>query len=134
MKAVMSNYKKMTLALATLVALGFTNAAFAGKHSEGPAILKFVGKVHSLPVFQLSMNNSENTAFIVTVKDADGNVLFKEKLNGEKISRAYELDTDDAEKIGGTTFEVTNLKTKGTSIYKIKSNVTIVNDVEIAKI
>jgi hypothetical protein len=134
MKTVMSNYKKMTLALATFVALGFSNASFAGKSSEGPAILKFVGKVQNLPVFQLCLNNSENSPYVVIVKDADGNVLFKEKLKGEKISRAYELDTDDAEKIGGTTFEVTNLKTNGTSVYKIKSNVTIVNDVEIAKL
>jgi len=134
MKTVMNNYRKMTIALATLIALGFSNASFAGKSNEGTAILKFVGKVHDLPVFQLCLNNSENSAFVVTVKDAEGNVLFKEKLNGEKISRAYKLDTDDAEKIGGTTFEVTNLSTNGTLVYKIKNNVTIVNDLEIAKL
>jgi hypothetical protein len=134
MKTVIMNYKKMTIALATIVTLGLSNAAFAGKTNEGPAELKFLGKEKNLPLFQLNLNNSDNSSYVVTVKDAEGNVIFSEKLTGENITRMYKLDTEDAEVIGGTTFEVTNSKTKNTSVYKIKNNVKIVTDVEIAKL
>ena len=126
------NYKKIAIAFATVLTLGLSSTAFAA--NENPAELKFVGKEQNLPLFQLNLNNSDNISYVVTVKDAEGNVLFTEKLNGENISRTYKLNTEDAEMIGGTTFEVTNGKTKNTSIYKIRNNVKIVTDVEVAKL
>jgi hypothetical protein len=134
MKTVIMNYKKTAIALATVVTLGLSSTAFAANTNETPAELKFVGKEQNLPLFQLKLNNSDNTSYIVTVKDGEGNVLFTEKLTGEKISRTYKLDSEDAEVVAGTTFEVTNSKTKNTSVYKIKNNVKIVTDVEVAKL
>jgi hypothetical protein len=134
MKTVMINYKKIAIALATVLTLGLSSTAFAANTNETPAELKFVGKVKNLPLFQLNLNNSDNSNYVVTVKDAEGNVLFSEKLTGEKISRTYKLDTEDAEMIGGTTFEVTNGKTKNTSVYKITNSVRFVTDVEVAKL
>ena len=126
------NYKKIAIALATVLTLGLSSTAFAA--NEAPAELKFVGKQQNLPLFQLNLNNSDNLSYIVTVKDAEGNVLFSEKLTGENISRTYKLNTEDVDLIGGTTFEVTNSKTKNTSVYKIRNNVKIVTDVEVAKL
>lgn len=132
MKTVIMNYKKIAIALATVFTLGLSSAAFAA--NEAPAELKFLGKQQEQPLFQLNLNNSDNNSYIVTVKDGQGNILFTEKLAGENISRTYKLNTEDLEMISGTTFEVTNTKTKNTSVYKIKNNVKVVTDVEVAKL
>lgn len=128
------NYKKIAIALATVFTLALSSTAFAANTNETSAELKFVGTDKNLPVFQLNLNNSDNTSYVVTVKDAEGNVLFSEKLTGEKISRSYKLNSEDAEVVAGTTFEVTNGKTKNTSVYKVTNSVKIVTDVEVAKL
>ena len=135
MKKAMNNYKMAAVALATVITLGISNTSFAaGNKSDVPSELKFIGKNQSLPVFQLNLNNSEAGEYVITIKEASGNVLYSEKVSGEKISKRYKLDTEDAEIFTGTTFEVTNKATNETTVYKVSNNTKVVEDVVIAKL
>jgi hypothetical protein len=134
MKKVTNNYKMMAIALVTVITLGFTGSAFAGNNNETPVKLTFVGKLENRPVFQLELNNNNADDLVITVNDADGNILLFEKLKGEKISRKYQLDTEDAELIGGTTFKVTNRNTNSSQVYKITNAAKTVQNIEIAKL
>ena len=122
MKRTMNNYKMIAMGLATALTFGLSNAALANNNPDVPSALKFVGSFNSLPVFQLELNNSANTEYIVTVRDADKKVLLSEKIKGEKISRRYKLDAEEMSLITGTTFEVVNKLTKEKTVYVIDAN------------
>ncbi len=131
----MSNYKMAAMALATVITLGVNNTSFAAdKKSDVPSELKFVGKSESLPVFQLNLNNSVSGEYVITIKEASGNVLYTEKVSGENISKRFKLDAADAEIFTGTTFEVTNKVTNQTTVYKVSNSTKVVEDVVIAKL
>jgi hypothetical protein len=132
MKKTMKNFGLMAVATAILAA-GTVNAAIAEEKNRSTAELTFIGTAESMPVFRLTLNNSENALYVVTIKDADNNVLYSEKIKGEKISRKYKLDADE-ELIVGTTFEVANLKTGETTVYKINTNTRFVQEVVVAKL
>ena len=131
----MNKYKKMTVALATVLTMGFTSVAFAsGDPVETKAELTFVGKSNRLPVFQLVLNNSIAGDYTVTVRDGEKAVLYSEKVKGVNILRRYKLDTEESSLIDGTTFEVTNRLTNETTVYKISSASYAFENVVIAKL
>ncbi len=132
MKRVISNYKLITLALAAFLTIGLSQSGFAG--TGGNSELVYAGSSGNQPVFILTLHNSESADYVVTIRDASNQVLLADKLSGANISRKYRLDTDDAELIGGTTFEVTNRNTNETTVYKISKTTTIVQDVVVAKL
>jgi hypothetical protein len=135
MKKVMNNYKMIAIGLAAVLTLGISNATFAsGNKSDAPSELKFIGKDQSLPVFQLNLNNSVSNEYVITIKEASGNILYSEKVSGEKISKRFKLDAEDADIYTGTTFEVTNKATNETTVYKINNTAIIVQDVVIARL
>ncbi|SRR5258706_9698816 len=134
MKKLMNNYRKVALALGTVLTLGISNLSYAGNHNDNPAELKFIGNFNSLPVFQLVLTNSDNAEYTVTVRDSEKKVLLYEKLSGKNISRRYKLDAEEISLISGTTFEVTNKKTKETHLYEIGSSTSYVENVSISKL
>lgn len=102
----------------------FNSRAVAGTDEKNNQVeLQYAGKSYEQPKFRLAINDDSNAEYVVTIKEATGEILFSEKLNGRQTNRTYQLDSDDAERILGTTFEVTNKKTNVTSVYKV-SNIT----------
>ncbi|MGC4038271.1 MAG: hypothetical protein QM764_20075 [Chitinophagaceae bacterium] len=133
MKKTMINIRTAAVALVTLLTIGFTQSSYAAAPVI-PSELKFVGQFNSHPVFQLELNNTDNAEYVVTVRDSEKKLLFSEKVSGEKISRKYKLQSEDLAEVAGTTFEVTNKKTKETTVYEINSSSSFVQDVTIAKL
>jgi hypothetical protein len=133
MKKTMINFRTVAMALVTTLALGFapsTYAAAPGVNTE----LKFVGSFNTAPVFQLNLNNDENADYTITVRDNDRKLLLSEKVSGQKISRKYKLEAEDLSQVAGTTFEITNRKTKETTVYQVGSSSSFVTDVTIGKL
>lgn len=87
-----------------------------------PIQISYIGEKNLLPVFEIQIDNLEESDYIIGVKDANGILLYSEKLSTKKIIRKYVLEADDLEMMG-TTFEVTNKKTNETSVYKISRQV-----------
>jgi hypothetical protein len=91
-----------------------------------------MGTDANLPVFRLVVDNAAE--YVVTVREANGDVLFTEKLKSGTSSRIYKLDSENSDEITGTTFEVVNKTTKETTVYKLKNfSRTVANEVIIAK-
>jgi hypothetical protein len=133
MKKTMINFRTAAMALVTVLTIGFTQSTYAAAPVTTTE-LKFVGSFNSTPVFQLELNNTENAEYVVIVRDSEKKVLFSEKLSGEKISRKYKLQAEELEQVAGTTFEITNKKTKETTKYEVNSSSSFVTDVSIAKL
>jgi len=137
MKQTIKATRMITVGLFTLCTMGFTNATFAGAKTETPAELKFIGKIKNQPVFELSLNNNAPDEYYINIKDADFNVLYSEKIKGENLSRKYQLDVDASE-LTDPAFdirvEVTSAKTHKTEIYKISSQASVTEKIEVAKL
>jgi hypothetical protein len=127
MKTVINSIKMMVLTLVAAFSLSFTTLS----NNENIAQLQYIGKDADLPVFRLVLNNTAE--YSVTVKEGNGDVLFTEKIKSGTTSRIYKLDTDNADEINGTTFEVVNKNTKETAVYKLKNvSATVENEVIVA--
>ncbi len=137
MKQTIKTTKMITMGLFTLCTMGLSQATFAGLKSENPGELKYIGKVKSQPVFQLSLNNNDADQYFITIKDENYNVLYSEKVKGENIARTYRLDIDDAE-LNSPSFavrvEVTSAKTHKTEVYKISSHTSVTENIVVAKL
>lgn len=131
------NFKAAVVVLAGAFTLLFNNVAVAGneeKNTNQFVELQYAGKSKEQPLFRLAINDkNSNAAYTVVIKEGNGDVLYSEKLGG-KASRTYMLDSEDAERILGTTFEVTNNATNVTTTYKISKLTQIVESIELAKL
>lgn len=122
--------------MTAIFSLSFSTATFAtdAPKDSNAVGLHFVGKVENQPLFRLVLNNEPQGNYTVRVKDANGDEIFSEKLKGGSISRMYRLDTQNADLISGTTFEVTNKATNNTVVYKINNVSKTVDNFTIAKL
>jgi len=131
------NFKAAVVVLAGVFTLVFNSMAVAGtdeKNTNQFVELQYAGKSKEQPMFRLAINDKDiNAAYSVVIREENGDVLYSEKVNG-KATRTYMLNTDDSERILGTTFEVTNKATNVTSIYKISKLSKTVEAVELAKL
>ena len=116
-----SKFKNIIIALSTVIALGVVDSASAADNYSYSEV-RFIGNSDNLPVFQLELNNKENSQYIITIRNGERKILLSEKLNGTKILRRYKLNTEEPDRIEGTTFEVINKKTKETTVYTIRGN------------
>ena len=137
MKQTIKATKMITMGLFTLCTMGFTNATFAGTKTDTPAELKFIGKIKNQPVFELNLNNDASDEYYINIKDANYNVLYSEKIKGENLSRKYQLNIDASELSDpafGVRVEVTSAKTHKTQVYKISSQTSVTENIEVAKL
>jgi hypothetical protein len=95
-----------------------------------PAELKFIGNKNNGMQFQLNLNNTESDEFTVTIKSKTGEILYREKIQGNYLVRVYQLKTDDFNTTD-FTFEVVSKKNKSRVTYKVNETVRMVQDVSI---
>ena len=141
MKRAISKTRTITAVLISIFMLGFTPVTRSEERNETveknqSANIKFMGKLTNGPLFQLSMNNTEAEEFVIRIKDADGNVLYSERLKGVNISRNYQLtiDRDELYETFNVQFEIFSLKTKQTFTYNASNKSRTVSDIIIAKL
>ncbi|MEJ0105149.1 MAG: hypothetical protein WDO19_22485 [Bacteroidota bacterium] len=123
-----NSFKKIVIALVTIMAIGIFNSSFAAVpklHTE----IKYVGNSDNLPVFQLELKTSANAVYTVTIRNNEKRILLFEKLKGSTILRRYKLDAEEIGWIEGTTFEVTNKITNETVLYTISGKMIVTENV-----
>ena len=134
-----SNIKTAGIILLGVFALLLSNIALATdvtpieKISNAVAEIKYAGKINDQPTFRLVIKSSDVEDYSVTIKEAEGEILFRERLKGSQISRTYKFDAEDIDRINGTTFEVTNRTTNVTTTYKISSMKSYTENIVITK-
>lgn len=133
MKKVIFNTKRMIMILMTVISLGLAEASFAGETKANTAELTFAGNKQDRPVFQLKLNNTEDGEYLISIKDADGAVLYTESLKGKDISKSFWLNIDEQD-INNLQFVITSKKTNKNLVYKITNTTRLVRDLNIAKL
>lgn len=129
------NLKAAVTILTGVLVFFFNNMAVAGTDEKNDFVeLQYAGKAFEQPKFRLAINDDSNAEYVVTIKEATGEILFSEKLNGKQVNRTYQLDSDDAERILGTIFEVTNKTTNVTSVYKVSNISRTVESLAVTKL
>jgi hypothetical protein len=127
MKTMNSNIKTASTVIIAALTLLLSNIAEATdlnpikKISNAVAEIEYAGKINNQPAFRLVIKSSDVENYIITIKEDDGEILFRERLKGSQISRTYKLDAEDLDRISGTSFEVTNMATNVTATYKINN-------------
>lgn len=137
MKQANNKTRNIALALFTLCTMGLSVPTFAAIKTGDPIELKFIGNKNSQPIFRLKLNNSQNSLYLISIKDLSQNVLFTEKVKGIDIVRTYRLDIDSEDyesPLFGLKFEVTNLSTHQTHEYKVSSETHVTNNIIVAKL
>jgi hypothetical protein len=133
-KAMRNYYGLMMFALITLT-LGFSTITLANDEGKAKNItdLKFIGNMENQPVFQLSLNNTEDDEFTVTFRDDAGNVLFTDKFKGANISKKFLLKTEE---FGDTALNVVvkSKKHNSTEVYAINRSHSYVEETVVNKL
>ena len=132
MKNYLSKTKILALALVTLFSTSFTVAAFAADEDE-KNVVSYVGNVNDLPVYRVSLDNQTKETYFVSVTDADGNVIYNEKISGTKIVRNYQFDADLYNEYD-LTFTISNIKGKTVSVYNVSKTKKVVDEVAINRV
>jgi hypothetical protein len=136
MKTKLKAIRVFAIAILTLVIFGVSTTASAAKTPDDPIELKYVGQTQSQPVFQLNLNNTKASAYYIHIKDANGKVIYSEKVEGTGITRNYRFDIKDVDMTSpdfGLTVEVTDAKTKDTQVFHVKSKTQVIQNFEVAK-
>jgi hypothetical protein len=122
------------IALAFVVTFSLASAkTFATYKNDTPVQLVYLGNVNNQPVFQLVLNNDETTSYVVTLRDASGDVLYSEEIKGKQFPRKYRVNTDEAG-VSGIRFEVKNKKDNTKTTYTVSATSHVVQDVAISKL
>ncbi len=130
MKTVMNFLSKTTLVFLAIFTMSLSQITAAPFSDDIPAELKFIGNKNNGMQFQLNLNNTESDEFTVTIKSKTGEILYREKIQGNYLVRVYQLKTDDFNTTD-FTFEVVSKKNKSRVTYKVNETVRMVQDVSI---
>ena len=130
MKTVISTFSKIAIVMVAFFTMSFTVPTGNPGKSENPAELKYLGSVGNQPRFQLNLNNTESDEFVITIRNKNTEILYKERIKGANITRKYLLNTEDSSS-EGLTFEVVSKKTKSRIAYTVTETLRTVQDVSI---
>jgi hypothetical protein len=135
MKKAIKKANIITTGLLLISLLGFTQPAISNEKNENPVELKFIGKHLNGPMFLLNVNNSEAGIFLIKVRDIEGNLLYSEKLKGEKIARRYQVTIDPAlYDEFQVQFEITSTKTNETLTYNVVNSKRAIDNIVVARL
>lgn len=107
--------------------------AISQGNNEKPAMVKYMGTVNDQVVFQLSYDNNEGEPFFLTVKDADGNILYTAKYSDKNFSKQFRFDKDEFTS-DGVSFTVTPQNEKASQTFKVATNSRVVENVVVTKL
>jgi len=132
----MKNLRTTAIALFAVLSIASTSNVMANegtKSSKSGIELKFIGNTDNQPVFQLSVNNTEEDEYVVTFRDEQNNVLYAGKLKGINITKNFQLATEDG---GDNTMsvEVKSRKTNKSETYKINRTHSFTEEIVVNKL
>ncbi len=131
MKTTIKNTLIGLFTFAAIIAVNVANATTTEEVSPA-AELKLVAHLDNQPVFQLSLNNTQNAKFIVIVKDETGAIVYQETVSGVNIKRKYQLNTEELGTTG-LSFEIIGKNNEKPVVFTVENNVTISEETLIVK-
>ncbi|THU38004.1 hypothetical protein FAM09_15060 [Niastella caeni] len=128
------NYGNLAI-VALAFTLAFSTPAMAndGGKNDHKSELKFIGNMENQPVFELSLNNSEEDEYTVIFRDELGNVLYSDKFKGAGITKKFLLKSEE---FGDAALNVV-VKSKNrntTEVYSINRSHSYVEETQVNKV
>lgn len=80
------------------IAVAAPAMANTGKDKKGgelPAELTYLGSVNYSPVFQLDLKNDEGENINISLRTADGEILYATNFNGKSFSKKFQFEKAD---------------------------------------
>jgi hypothetical protein len=131
----MKNYKTLAVALFAAFSVASTSNVMANEDvkTKSGIDLKFIGNIENQPVFQLSVNNTEDDEYTVTFRDEQNNVLYSGKLKGINISKNFQLNTEEGAE-NAMSVEVKSRKSNKSEVYKINKTRSFTEEIVVNKL
>ena len=127
------------LAIAAIIlASGATAPAFAGEiktkePSASTVAVKYLGSVNEHPVIEVGFNNTGGEAVVVTLKDANGTILYSEHFSGNVFQKKFRFDKVNlSEEDMNLKLEISSKSTKEVQAFTISNTTYTVNNVVIS--
>jgi hypothetical protein len=133
MKKNVNRYQLLIAAAIAVSSIAFTPAAQAESFTgTNPVELKLVSQEKESRMFELLIGNAEAAAYKIVIRDENYTILYADKLIGKNLCRKFELKNEDSVNNSETiTFEVTNLATGKSVVYKINTITRVERNTEI---
>jgi hypothetical protein len=115
-----------------LLNLSTASANGVNKGEEPFVAVKYVGLVEQRAQFQVDLINDNEEAYLLTVQEEDGSVLYREKITRKIFSKKFEWNNLDHNS-SKLVFTVTGEKSKKAQVFEVASQVRTVQDVVVTK-
>jgi hypothetical protein len=137
MKSLLTGARITAMALAVILTFAFATSAHAIEIEKAgkatiPVELKYRGIYKSKPLFEVVIGNTEDREYTITVKDAEGIMLYREKVRGAQISKYFVMNEEVENQ--SLEFVISCRKTNETVVYKVNSGTRVVQDIAISKV
>ncbi len=133
MKAtIVKNPRLFAIAFAAIALLSVSNVAVAGNgedSSDKPVAVQYLGTVNAQPIFQIDVKNAAADNLIISLENADGDVLYTQKVSETSFTKKIQLETTETEI--NLNLYVYSPKTKSKQLYRINKVTKIVDDVVV---
>jgi len=133
MKKIFNNSRLMAIAFFTVFTAASIPAALANNSKDLPVELKFIGSINSQSIFHLKITgNTQHDDFAIIIRDEFGNMIYRENIKAESISKKFLFDTDE---LGNDTllFEVYCRKTNKSVVYKINRQYRFTEEILVSE-
>lgn len=134
MKKIIRNSRIIAVAFLTVFSIAAKASDPGIANLAVPAELKYAGMFRNNPVFELNVagSNGEDT-YLISITDADNNVLYTERIKAEKFIKQFLLNFDELgeEKL---LFKVQSKKSNQTAIYEIGCSTRYISETTVNQI
>ena len=122
------------IALMAVLTTAFVSPAMANDEKNTiPVELKFVGNLKEQPLFHLVFNSAEESQFTITIRDAFGNVFYRETVKGSQFIKKFLLNIDDLDE-GKVKFEISSKSYEKPVVFEINNSTKYVETYSVNKI
>ncbi|MFT3701405.1 MAG: hypothetical protein QM802_03505 [Agriterribacter sp.] len=137
MKAIYSTFGKAVAAVVVLTSFVLSTASagdFKKKTGdELPAELTYLGNINADPLFQLDLKNEEGKNITITIKNPDGEVLYRTNFSGAVFSKKIQFAKADVSDMKIRVIVTADKKTKVQDFEISKTN-RVVDEVIVDKL
>lgn len=117
----------------TLAAPAMANNGLKAEEKKSPIEVKYIGSNHQSPIIEIYLENESGEEMMVSIKDIDGNVLYKESFFDKKITKKVQFDNFTLDPIQIKLTAVSKGKSVSES-FLIERNRVVIEEVKIAKL
>jgi hypothetical protein len=124
--------KKTTQKLTTLFLASFAFVTIASAQVAPPLLTKS-NELNSQQIFKLQLNNNESEIYYFVIKDLEGTILYSEKISEKNAVRSFTFDNETLQTSSTLIVAVKNITNNTNTLFEVKYNNKVVNDVTVSK-